>query len=239
MFYCVAETDDGYLFTGQTRSFGPGYINVYAVRTDYNGDTIWTRTYGGNVAQNCYSLHRKNDGNYVLCGYSSSFSAQNDVYMLEIDPDGNLIWQKSWGVAEADEYMYGCRPTSDGGYIVTGWTNYYFSLDQELFVLKLGPSSSTVKEPHECEVKLNIYPNPVHNRATIHLDVPGQKCITLQIVNALGQPVQTLIHNKTIQGKMEITWDTASLPVGLYFCKLITQEGIRVDKLIKSNNIAL
>ena len=53
MFYCVTETDNGYLFTGQTRSFGPGYVNVYAVRTDYNGDTIWTRTYGGDIAQNC------------------------------------------------------------------------------------------------------------------------------------------------------------------------------------------
>jgi len=234
IFYCVMETEDGYLFTGQTRSLGPGYINVYAVRTDYDGDTIWTRTYGGDIAQNCYALHEKENGNYVLCGYSSSFSAHNDVYMLEIDPDGNMLWQENWGNYQGDEYMYGCRPTADGGYIIAGWTSYYGAWNDELFALKLGPPSSSVDENRENGPCLKVFPNPVQTRSTIHFELPLKTTATLQILNSLGQVVQTLIDSESCEGSLDIEWDTRSFSQGVYFCKLNTHMGSVIRKMIKT-----
>jgi hypothetical protein len=231
MFYCVLELDDGYLFTGQTRSFGPGFINVYAVRTDFNGDTLWTRTYGGDVAQNCYALHETEGGNYVLCGYSSSFSAENDVYMVEIDPQGNMIWQDNWGIAAGDEYMYGCRPTSDGGYIITGWTNYYGAWDDELFALKLGESSG-VEDEIMVESMLSVSPNPCRSQTKIHLDIPSSITASLKIYNALGSCVHIFFDKVEIRGVINLEWHTDALKPGIYFLRLETTSMSKYLKII-------
>ena len=228
IFYCVLETEDGYIFAGQTRSTGPGYTNVYVVRTDFNGDTVWTRTYGGEIAQNCYAMHEKENGNYVLCGYSSSFSPYNDVYMLEIDPQGKMIWQESWGVAGGDEYMYGCRPTSDGGYIITGWTNYYGAWDDELFALKLGPPSSGIDDVHETGRWIAVYPNPVQDRATVQVQLPMSTTGAFQLFNIHGQ----LIQSRIVQGKEAFQLDVVALPAGIYSCRLSTCLAVETVKLV-------
>jgi hypothetical protein len=233
IFYCVLETEDGYLFTGQTRSFGPGYINVYAVKTDYEGDTIWTNTYGGDVAQYCYALHETENGNYTLCGYSSSFSAENDVYMLEIDTHGNMIWQDHWGVTAGDEYVYGCRPTSDGGYIITGWTSYYGGWDDELFALKLGESSGLEEGVHT-NYFLSVSPNPCRSWTNIHLDVPSNMAASLRVYNSLGSCIYTFFENRLIKDEMDVEWDISRFPAGIYFIRLETQKGGECIKILKS-----
>ncbi|HOV11227.1 MAG TPA: hypothetical protein PLL90_05650, partial [Bacteroidales bacterium] len=44
----VKETfDNAYIIVGKTYSYGPSNDNVYVVKTDFQGDTLWTRTFGG------------------------------------------------------------------------------------------------------------------------------------------------------------------------------------------------
>jgi hypothetical protein len=229
IFYCVIETEDGYLFAGQTRSFGPGYTNVYVVRTDHAGDTVWSRTYGGAVAQNCYAMHEKENGNYVLCGYTSSFSPSNDVYMLEIDPQGNMIWEDHWGAAVGDEYMYGCRPTSDGGYIITGWTSYYGAWDDELFALKLGESSG-IQGGALNGSSLSVSPNPCVSATTIHIDLQNNVSGNLIVFNNMGQ----IIWSAPVRGKMDVTWEALALPRGLYGISLLTIKGAVTQRIVLS-----
>jgi len=220
-FNCVAETDDGYVFAGITRSFGPGIYAVYAVRTDDKGDTLWTRTYGGTGVNLCFDIDETDEGNFVLSGYTNSFGSSNDTYLLEIDPAGNLIWEASYGHPEANEIIYGCQATSDGGFIATGRTTYYSAYKEEVIVLKLGPPGSGT-EDHLISRNpwLTVFPNPVTSSMTIRFENPGPAPTSLEIFNAMGQSVRKLIDDEMIMGQKEVKLDAGNFTPGIYYISL-------------------
>jgi hypothetical protein len=233
IFNCVAETDDGFIFAGLTSSFGPGYYAVYAVRTNEDGDTIWTRTYGGGEADLCERIIRTPEGNFVLSGYSTSFSESNDVYILEIDISGNLIWESSYGMSDGYETVYGSCATSEGGFLITGKTNYYYALKDELFVLKLG-SGTGFPDNTQGIPSFKIAPNPFTSSTTIYLDCTNNEPVTIQVFDLFGHLLADLLKNKPVTGHMEIVWDSDGLPQGVYCCKVEIGKDQYISKLIKS-----
>jgi hypothetical protein len=70
--------DGGFVVVGYTKSFGSGGNDVYLIRTDENGDTLWTKTFGKSYNDVGYSVCSTNDGGYVLCG--SFYSFENGCY---------------------------------------------------------------------------------------------------------------------------------------------------------------
>jgi len=235
MFNGVVETDDGYIFAGTTKSFGPGIYSFYAVRTDFNGDTVWTRTYGGTGVNSCYNIFKTNQGNYVLAGVSNSFGSSFDTYLVEIDPDGNLVWEDHWGTPAGNEYVYGSRATSDGGFIVAGRTNYYPAFKDEIFALKLGPAGSGINDPFSGRHStLSCYPNPIKTALTIHLDISYKSAVSLQIYDAFGACIATLLQEEVIQGEKDLYWDAPDLAPGIYFCRMMVGDEKVVKKFVIS-----
>jgi len=122
-------TDGGYILVGGTSSFGAGSRDIYLVKTDANGDTLWTRTYGGSEWDQCPSVRQTTDGGYIVAGQTSSFGAGNeDVYLVKTDANGDTLWTRTYGGSESD-YGESVQQTSDGGYIVAGWTGSYPMFD--------------------------------------------------------------------------------------------------------------
>ena len=121
--YSVQQTEDGgYILTGLTRSFGPQDSDVYLIRTDFLGDTLWSRVYGGTGDDKGYSVQQTSDGGYIIVGETSSFGAGNaDVWLLKTDPVGHIIWTRIFGGSLRDRGSC-VRQTSDGGYVLTGQT---------------------------------------------------------------------------------------------------------------------
>jgi len=52
------------------------------VKTDGQGDTLWTRTYGGTGNDDAYCIQQTTDGGYVVAGYTHSFSGRNSVFWV-------------------------------------------------------------------------------------------------------------------------------------------------------------
>jgi hypothetical protein len=134
----IAPTSDGgYVVAGATRSFGAGYANFWVLKLDGWGNVVWQKTYGGTGWDEAFAIVPTSDGGYVVAGSTSSFGAGgSDVWVLKLDGQGNVQWQKSYGGAWLD----GARaivPTSDGGYVVAGWTNSFGAGGYDLWVLKL------------------------------------------------------------------------------------------------------
>ncbi|HEX7413055.1 MAG TPA: T9SS type A sorting domain-containing protein, partial [Bacteroidia bacterium] len=124
--YAMQQTSDlGYIFAGIDSSSGLGNYNVYLVKTNANGDTLWTKSYGGSNSDFAQAVQQTSDGGYIVAGYTSSFGAGNgDVYLLKTDANGNLTWSKTYGGIQGD-YAFAVKQTADGGYIVAGITSSF------------------------------------------------------------------------------------------------------------------
>lgn len=236
IFYAVAETEDGYIFAGQTRSFNAVVIDVYVVRTNFDGEIIWSKYYGGNMADYAYSIFRSEDNNFIIAGYSGSFNENDDVYLFEIDGEGEVLWQDHYGISEDSERMYGSSMTSDGGMILTGIMDYYWQLQDDLFVLKLVPGSTGFRDQQDrTNGKLYVCPNPVMNSATLQYSIDKSSRVTLSLYDAEGRAVACLFSGIADSGDHSLNCDFSSFQKGIYYLKLCCDEVVQTCKLITLN----
>ena len=121
-------TDGGYIITGDTGG------DVYLIKTDGNGEEQWLQTFGGEESDGGNSVQQTSDGGYVITGMTESFgNGDRDVYLIKTDDNGNLDWEKIFGGTCYDSGS-SVQQTSDGGYIITGYTCSYGG--EELYLIK-------------------------------------------------------------------------------------------------------
>ena len=122
----VQQTNDkGYIVTGYTTIFGADSIDVYLLKTNADGDTLWSRTFGGHRNDYGTSVKQTSDDGYIITGYTNSFGAgRYDVYLIKTNSDGNIVWSKTYG-GDWNDYGYSIQQTIDGGYIISGLTNSF------------------------------------------------------------------------------------------------------------------
>ena len=82
----VQQTSDGgYIVAGYTLSFGSGGDDVWLVKTDMNGNQVWTSTYGGSASDVAYSVDQTSDGGYIVAGHTLSYGAGvHDIWLLRV-----------------------------------------------------------------------------------------------------------------------------------------------------------
>ena len=143
--YSVEQTNDGgYIITGFTESFGAGRGDCYLVKTDAQGDTLWTRTYGGPWPEMGLSVQQTTDGGYVLAGVTQSFGAgDNDVYLIKTNARGDTLWTRTYGGSNADE-GYAVQQTTDGGYVVCARTYSFGAGADDVWLIKTDAQGDTL-----------------------------------------------------------------------------------------------
>lgn len=115
-------TDSGYVIVGSTSSFGAGIQDFYLLRTNANGDTLWTHTYGGATKDQALSVRETTDGGYIMAGVTDpSGSDSGNVYVIKTDAAGTVAWPRTFGGSYYDAGTC-VRQTTDSGYIVAGAT---------------------------------------------------------------------------------------------------------------------
>jgi len=142
---CVQQTaDSGFIIAGATNGFGAGSDDVYLIKSNGNGDTLWTKTYGGTGSDNGASVQQTSDGGYIISGGTYSFGAgSDDVYLIKTNDTGNITWTKTYGGANLD-YGHSLQQTSDGGYIITGGTNSFGAGLQDVYLIRTDLNGDTL-----------------------------------------------------------------------------------------------
>ncbi len=137
--YSVQQTTDGgYILGGYTSSFGAGSPDCWLVKTDANGDSLWSRTFGGSNNDFCYEIQQTTDDGYILGGRTASYGAgSNDFWMVKTDANGDSLWSRTFGGSNND-YCYEIQQTSDGGYVLGGYTESYGAGSRDFWLVKTG-----------------------------------------------------------------------------------------------------
>lgn len=143
----VALSDGGAALFGQTYSYGAGEGDFYLIRLNSDGDSLWTRTYGGAGLESGESIAVTSDGGFILAGYTESFGAgKTDMYVVRTDATGDTLWTKTFGGPE-DDFCYSVATTADDGYVLAG--NSYSHVPNPgksvFIVIKDGGSSQWTK----------------------------------------------------------------------------------------------
>jgi len=126
--YSVQQTSDGgYIVVGGTLSFGAGWYDIFLIKTDAFGNVQWAKTYGEAGDDGAYSVRQTSDGGYIVAGYTWSFGAGGDILLIKTDANGNVQWAKTYG-GTGNDVAYSVQQTSDGGYILAGWTTSFASV---------------------------------------------------------------------------------------------------------------
>jgi uncharacterized delta-60 repeat protein len=144
--YSVQQTSDGgYIVAGFTYSFSAGYSDIFLVKTDANGNIIWAKTYGGTNYNWARSVQQTSDGGYIVAGSTYSFGGgYYDIFLIKTDASGNIIWAKTYGGIYYSDYASSVQQTSDGGYIVAGWTNSFGAGGYDAFLVKTDANGNII-----------------------------------------------------------------------------------------------
>jgi hypothetical protein len=119
----VQLPDSGFVLVGETYSYGSGNQDAYVVRTDKNGDTLWTRTFGTNGDEMFHSVCYIGNGSLVAAGTANNNSTQNtDGYIVRFDTTGTLIWENYKGTSAHDE-IRSVKNHSSGHVMTMGHTD--------------------------------------------------------------------------------------------------------------------
>ena len=119
--YAVRQTNDSeFVIVGITGSYGSGSLDVYLVKIDMNGDTLWTKTFGGSSNEKGFAMQTTLDSGIIIAGEeNSTIPGTTQIYMIKTNLNGDTSWTKShpfdnW--ASAKEIVQ----TPDSGYFVFG-----------------------------------------------------------------------------------------------------------------------
>lgn len=146
--WSVQQTlDRGYIIAGYTYAFGPGapvYSDVYLVKTNAQGDTLWTKHYGGADNDGGCSVQQTADGGYIIAGWTQSFSSPPsvDIYLIKTNSQGDTLWTRVYG-GTINEAGYSVQQTQDGGYIIAG--NYdSLQIVERAYLIKTNAQGDTL-----------------------------------------------------------------------------------------------
>ncbi len=143
--FSVIETPDGgFALAGNTYSFGSGLSDFWLVKTDWTGDVLWNKTYGGPNYEDALSVTQTDDGGYAMVGSTYAImgvSTDYDLWLLRTDHNGNHLWNKSYGGVQKD-VARDLVQTTDGGFALTGSAKSFGAGMYDFWLVKTHPNGT-------------------------------------------------------------------------------------------------
>ena len=143
-FHAFQTADQGYFFVGEVHGFGAGSSDVYAIRLDASGDTLWSRTFGSPESDYGQNALQTSDGGFLIAGYTESPDIDiRDAYLIRLNSAGNLRWARTFGGQQIDA-VSGLVQSTDGGFVMVGYTFSFGATSSQVYIIKTDSSGEVI-----------------------------------------------------------------------------------------------
>ncbi|NLY22597.1 MAG: T9SS type A sorting domain-containing protein [Bacteroidales bacterium] len=242
--YSIQQTsDEGFIVAGYTCSNegdvsgNHGNSDYWVVKLNSSGTIEWQKCLGGTDGDYANSIQQTSDGGFIVAGQTYSNDGDvsgnhggSDAWVVKLNSSGNILWQKCLGGTGWD-WENSIQQTSDGGFIVAGYTN---SNDgdvsgnhgsKDYWVVKLTNEPDRINEIENYNL-FSIYPNPFTEHAIITFDNPTNEKYRLLIIDVTGKVVMEI--NEIYGNTVEI--DGSNLSAGVYVFELTCGQCVLAGK---------
>jgi len=192
--------------------------DVWIIRTNAAGDSIWSRKFSGVDSYQAYDISLTSDGGFIIAGLTYNYDTyEGDLLLIKTDSLGTVQWTRTFS-EEIYDAGFSVRQTYDEGFIVVGMAqDVVWDWKSDIYLIKtdnFGNSDSSFTNLFNTKnfvPEIMIYPNPTFNPFTV-ANIPYGIETLLQIVNPLGE----IVFTQKLSGKKEYVID-AKLKEGIYF----------------------
>ena len=137
-------TDGGYIIIGNSDFSGNGDQDIWLIRTNSQGDSLWTKTFGGDGLELGADVQILEDGGFILLGSTESFgNGSSDIWLIKTDSQGDTTWTKTFGDNSSD-YGKSILKTPDEGYIIRGVTESFGYGNTALVLIKIDSTGNKI-----------------------------------------------------------------------------------------------
>tara|TARA_R110001592_G_scaffold237306_8_gene496273 strand:+ start:24162 stop:25289 length:1128 start_codon:yes stop_codon:yes gene_type:complete len=131
---------------GHSNSFGDVNGDHYLIKLDLEGNIIFEKTYGGNLAEEGVRIIETSDGNFILLGITESYGSGNkDIHVIKIDCNGVVIWEKYFG-GLADDTPSDIIETKNSEFCISATTESFGAGARDIYLMWIDQSGNLVRE---------------------------------------------------------------------------------------------
>lgn len=159
----VLELDGGgYVVVGSTLSFGAGSSDIFALRVNANGDSLWSRTVGTIGPDHGHAVVHAIGGGFLIGGRSNSAGSGFDHYLVRLSESGDSLWARP--IAGSLNEQTNALLRLDDGYLLGG------SIDKSYHIVRVDTSGRILAERRDVsfEAQVNGF-----------VPIDGQSCIAV------------------------------------------------------------
>lgn len=139
----------GFIIGGETESFGLDERDMLLLRTDTNGNVLWSKSYGGAERETVNDVLQLPDGGFMMTAekYQPHKQEGENLTLLKTDDKGNLVWKKIYDEGGNETEGFSMQQTPEKNYIIAGMvknmtmiSDAFFSMsaeDQGMYLLKV------------------------------------------------------------------------------------------------------
>lgn len=238
-FHGMNKTSDGgYIVTGLTSTNSFGSSDIWLMKLNSVGDTLWTRQYGKATEDAGNSVVQTSDGGYIIAGdiHVNPAAGNHNSCLVKTDASGTLQWAKTYGSNPGTEIAWDVRQTSNGGYLFSGASAFYGNGGGgDILTIRTDNAGNmkwarayggtsfddfwySTKTPDEGNMLVGLTYEGGHNILVVRADSLGNStCNTTTVSPDVNIPVLQVRSGTTV-----ITGGTASIPAFLLHSAPVT-----------------
>ena len=281
-FSNVIELPDGYLFGGHSSSLdgdlqGAGYhpghwygqphmpltSDIWLLRTDLDGNVLWSKCYGGTKDEQIVKVFLNEDGGFTVFGTTMSLDGDsqsannlkpawnleigNKLWVFRTDSNGNLLWERAIGTqTESHEYLEDVIKHSDREYTILGQADSsggempcgdYNCTNDTAYLMNSYNNYWVLHVTDTVDYttwQVPEWPRPLDEAILVYPN-PTNGTVTIGGLGVAEVKVYNVLGQlvKTVQGTNEI--NISNLKQGVYFVSIITENKERfIRKIVKN-----